>query len=151
MVFDVEKCIELHNRIVAHARSHLLPDYQPEIQRSWFTVHSLDHLSPGLDIDLDGELTAFLSGIDIDVPNKHQYLAFNPFLISITPPSRLIPDMWLKLQGEYRDYMLLYMGTGYDPGGLVYSHTTQQVCDMDSPSLEPNQLLWGHLQDVLET
>jgi hypothetical protein len=151
MGFDVEKCIELHNRIVAHARSHLPPDYQPEIQRSWFTAHSLDPLSPGLDFKLDDELTAFLSGVDIVVPDKHQHLAFNPFLIGIPPPSRLIPDMWLNLQDGYGDYMLLYMGTGYDPGGLIYSHTTQQVCGMDSPFLEPDQLLWGDLQDVLET
>jgi hypothetical protein len=151
MGFDVEKCIELHNRIVAHARSHLPLDYQPRIQRSWFTAHSLDSISPSLNFELDDELTAFLSGIDIVVPNKNRHLAFNPFLIGIPPPSRLIPDMWLNLQDEYEDYMLLYMGTGYDPGGLVYSHTTQQVCYMDSPYLEPDQHLWGHLQDVLET
>jgi hypothetical protein len=58
--------------------------------------------------------------------------------------------MWLNLQEEYEDYILLYMGTGYDPGGLVYSHTTQQICYMDSPYLEPGDLLWGDLQNVLE-
>jgi len=151
MGFEVETCIELHNRIVAHACSHLPPNHQPRIQRSWFTAHSLDPSSPGLEFELDDELTAFLSGIDIVVPEKHQHLAFNPFLVGIPPPSNLIPDMWLNLQDEYGDYMLLYMGTGYDPGGLVYSHTTQQVCYMDSPFLEPDQLLWGDLQNVLET
>jgi hypothetical protein len=151
MGFDVEKCIELHNRIIAHARSHLPPDHQPKIQRNWFTAHSLDPLSPGLDFELDDELTAFLLGIDIVVPEQHQHLAFNPFLVGIPSPSRLIPDMWLNLQDEYEDYILLYMGTGYDPGGLFYSHSMQQVCYLDSPFLEPQDCLWGDLQNVLET
>jgi hypothetical protein len=151
MGFDVEKCIELHNRIVAYARSHLPPDHQPKIHRSWFSAHSLDPSSPGLEFELDDELTAFLLGIDIVVPEEHQHLAFNPFLIGIPEPSRLIPDLWLNLQDEYEDYMLLYVGTGYDPGGLLYSHTTQQVCYMEEGLvLEPDQLLWGDIQDVLE-
>jgi hypothetical protein len=150
MGFDVEKCIELHNRIVSHARSHLPPDHQPKIQRNWFIAHSLDPSSPGLDFDLDDELTAFLSGIDIVVPEPHQHLAFSPFLVGIPPPSRLIPDMWLNMQDLYGDCMLLYACTGYDPGGLFYSHSMQQVGYLDSPFLEPQDCLWGDLQNVLE-
>jgi hypothetical protein len=141
MGFDVSKCLELHNRIVSHARSSLPPAHQPKIQRSWFTAHSLDPSSSNLDFELDDELTVFLSGIDIVVPEQHQHQAFNPFLVGIPAPDRLIPDMWRNLQNEYEDYILLYMGTGYDPGGLVYSHTTQQVCYLDSPFLEPQDCL----------
>jgi hypothetical protein len=83
MGFEVGKCIELHNRIVAHARSHL-PDHQPIIRRSWFTAHSLDPSSPGLEFDLDDELTAFLSGIDIVVPEQRPHLAFNPPSLSVS-------------------------------------------------------------------
>jgi hypothetical protein len=159
MGFDVDRCIELHNRIVAHARSHL-PNHQPKIQRSWFTAHSLDPSSPGLgfetdderfEFELDDELTAFLSAIDIVVPEEHQHLAFNPLLVGIPPPSRLIPDMWLGTLEEHEDnYILLYMGTGYDPGGLVYSYSTQQVCYLDTPYLEPSDRYWDDLQNVLE-
>ncbi|KAI4950419.1 hypothetical protein J4E91_004301 [Alternaria rosae] len=105
---DVEKCIELHNRIVAHACSRLPPDRQPQIQRSWFTAHSIDPSSPVLvpeftEIELDDELKAFLTG------------------------------------------------PGYDPGGLVYSHSTQQVCYMDTPHLDSDNLDWDDLQTALET
>jgi hypothetical protein len=69
---------ELHNRIVAHARSHLLPEHQPKLQRSWFAAHNVDPSSPSveivpdLDIELDDDLKTFLSGIDIVVAEDHQ-------------------------------------------------------------------------------
>jgi hypothetical protein len=156
MGFDVDKCIELHNRVVAHARSRLLPEHQPKLQRSWFTAHNVDPSSPSveivpdLDIELDDDLKTFLSGIDIVVPEDHQYLAFNPLLIGVPRPYGLIPDMWKNLDDEYENFMLLYSGTGHDPGGLVYSHTTQQVCYMDDLCLEPQDMRWADLQDVLE-
>jgi len=105
---DVEKCIELHNRIVAHACSRLPPDRQPKIQRNWFTAHSIDPSSSvslaqrmedesddpdsDLEVEFDDNLIAFLSGIDIVMPEEHPFLAFNPFLVGVPPPGRMIPD-----------------------------------------------------------
>jgi hypothetical protein len=156
MGFEVVKCIELHHRIVAHARSHLPPEHQPKLQRSWFTAHNLDPSSPSVEIvpdletEFDDVLKTFLSGIDIVVPEDHQYLAFNPLLIGIPRPYGLIPDMWKNLGDDYANFTLLYSGTGHDPGGLVYSHTTQQVCYMDDLCIEPQDIMWSDLQDVLE-
>lgn len=105
-----------------------------------------------MELRLDDELTAFLSGIDVVVPEQHQYLAFNPLLVGIPPPSRMIPDIWLGILELRTDYIMLYMGTGYDPGGLVYSHSTQQVCCyLADPYDEPEELLWFDLHHVLET
>lgn len=146
---DVEKCIELHNTIVSHASSKLPSDHQPKLKRSWFAAHSLKASSPGLDIELNDDLTAFLSGIDIVVPEDHQHLAFTPFLIGISDPNELQPDTWGGID-EYEDFILLYKGTGHDPGGLVYSRTTHQVCFVRDPFDEPRERMWGDLQAVLE-
>ena len=155
MGFEVDKCIDLHNRIVAHACSHLPPDRQPQIQRSWFSAHSLDPSSPvplPLDIEeeFDDDLTAFLSGIDIVVPEQHQHLAFNPLLVGVPSPNHMIPDMWLGIIEEREDYILLYTGPAYDAGGLLYSLSTQQVGYMASPYSEPEDLYWDDLQNALE-
>jgi hypothetical protein len=89
MGIDLEKCIELHSAIISHVSSKLPPHYQPKLQRSWFAAQSLDASSPSLDIELDDDLTAFLSGIDIVIPEDHQLLAFTPFLIGISAPNEL--------------------------------------------------------------
>jgi hypothetical protein len=149
MGMDVEKCIELHNSIVSHASSKLPPHHQPKLERSWFAAHSLNASSPGLDIELDDDLTAFLSGIDIVIPEDHQHLAFTPFLIGISAPNELQPDTWEGID-EYEDFILLYKGTGHDPGGLVYSRTTHQVCFVRDPFDEPRERMWGDLHAVLE-
>lgn len=146
---DVEKCIELHNSIVSHASSKLPPHHNPKLERSWFAAHSLNASSPGLNIELDNDLTAFLSGIDIVVPEDHQHLAFTPFLIGISAPNELQPDTWEGID-EYEDFILLYKGTGHDPGGLVYSRTTHQVCFVRDPFDEPRERTWGDLHAVLE-
>jgi len=163
---DVEKCIELHNRIVAHACSRLPPDRQPKIQRNWFTAHSIDPSSSvslaqrmedesddpdsDLEVEFDDDLIAFLSGIDIVMPEEHQFLAFNPFLVGVPPPGRMIPDTWLGSLPEREDYILLYIGTGYDPGGLFYKLSTGQVCFMDNIFFEPDEMYFDELQVALE-
>ncbi|CAI9631512.1 hypothetical protein GT037_003151 [Alternaria burnsii] len=146
---NVEKCIKLHNSIVSHASSKLPPHQQPKVERSWFAAHSLDPGSPGLDIELDEDLVAFLSGIDIVIREKHQHLAFTPFLIGISAPNELRPDAWEGID-EYEDFILLYKGIGHDPGGLVYSRTTHQVCFVRDPFDEPRERMWGDLHAVLE-
>lgn len=119
-------------------------------------MHSIDPSSPVLvpevtGIELDDDLKAFLAGIDIVVPEKHQRLAFNSLLMGVPSPERMIPDIWIGIFQERADYILLYQGPGYDPGGLVYSHSTQQVCYMDTPHLDPDDLDWDDLQTALET
>ena len=106
MGIDVEKCIELHNSIVSHASSKLLPHHQPKLERNWFAAHSLDASSPGLDIELDDDLTAFLSAIDIVIPRDHQHLAFTPFPIGISAPNGLQPDTWEGIDQD-GDFILL--------------------------------------------
>jgi hypothetical protein len=118
MGFDVDKCIELHNRIVASACSHLPSDRQSKIKRSCFNAHSLDPsppvaLLPDVELELDDQLTTFLSGIDIVVPEQHHHLAFNLLLVGILPPSCMIPDMWLGILEERDHYILLYIGAGW--------------------------------------
>jgi hypothetical protein len=44
--------------------------------------------------------------------------------------------------------MLLYKGTGYDPGGLVYSKTTQQVCFVSHAFDDPYDFMWSDLHVV---
>jgi hypothetical protein len=109
----------------------------------------LDPGSPGLDIELDEDLVAFLSGIDIVIGEEYQHLAFTPFLIGISAPNELRPDMWEGID-EYEDFILLYKGIGHDPGGLVYSRTTHQVCFVRDPFDEPRERMWGDLHAVLE-
>jgi hypothetical protein len=147
MPFDVQKCIELHNSIVSHACTNLPPERQPILQRNWFEAHSLDASSP--DLELDDSLEAFLSGIDIVIPKENQYLSFTPFLIGIASPGEMQPDGWENME-EYEDFVLLYRGPGYDPGGLVYSQATQQVCFILDPIDDPRECMWGDLHDVLE-
>jgi hypothetical protein len=149
MGMDVERCIELHNSIVSHASSKLPPHHQPKLERSWFAAQSLDPSSPGPDIELDDDLTAFLSGLDIVIPEDHHHLAFTPFLIGISAPNELVPDTWEGID-EYQDFILLYKGTGHDPGGLVYSQTTHKVCFVRDPFDEPRERMWGDLHAVLE-
>ncbi|KAH7082422.1 hypothetical protein FB567DRAFT_106384 [Paraphoma chrysanthemicola] len=149
MGMDVGKCIELHNSIVSHASSKLPPYHQPKVERSWFAAHSLDASSPDLDIEIDDDLTAFFSGINIVIPEDHQHLAFTPFLIGISAPNELQPDMWEGID-EYKDFILLYKGTGHDPSGLVYSRVTHQVCFVRDPFDEPRERMWGDLDAVLE-
>ena len=146
---NVGKCIKLHNSIVSHASSKLPLHQQPKVERSWFAAHSLDPGSPGLDIELDEDLVAFLSGIDIVIGEEYQHLAFTPFLIGISAPNELRPDMWEGID-EYEDFILLYKGIGHDPGGLVYSRTTHQVCFVRDPFDEPRERMWGDLHAVLE-
>ena len=94
MNMNVARCIELHNSIVSYASIKLPAEHQPKVERSWFAAHNLDASSPGLDIELDDDLTAFLSGIDIVIPEAHQHLAFTPFIIGISAPNEMLPDMW---------------------------------------------------------
>jgi hypothetical protein len=147
MPFDVQKCIELHNSIVSHACTKLPPEHQPILQRNWFDAHAPDASS--LDLELDDGIKAFLSGIDIVMPKEDQYLAFTPFLIGIASPDEMRPDMWEDME-EYDDFVLLYKSPGYDPGGLVYSRTTQQVCFVLDAIDDPRECLWGVLHVVLE-
>jgi hypothetical protein len=154
MSWDVAKCIELHNRIVAHACSHLPPEYQPTIQRSWFAAHSLDSADPDLGFDLDDKITAFLSGIDIVVPTGHHLLAFNPLLIGIVDPHGahgLRTQSW-EDSDEHDGLIVLYQNTGYDPAGLVYSLDTQQVSYLQDAFTSPYEmkLPWAHLDEVLQ-
>jgi hypothetical protein len=72
-------------------------------------------------------LKAFLLGIDIIIPNGNNHLAFTPVLIDITSPDKMLPKAWEDFD-QYEDLLLLYKGTGYDSGGLVYSKITEQVC-----------------------
>ena len=150
MMLNVERCIELHNSIVSHARSHLPPHHQPRIQRSWFAAHDLDPSSLDSQITLNDGLKAFLSGIDIVVPEDHQHLAFSPFLIGIPSPDGLRPDNWDDSEDYDDEFILLYKGTGYDPGGLVMSLTTRQVCYVHDVFDDPRECLWGDLYIVLE-
>lgn len=149
MGMDIRKCIELHNSIVSHASSKLSPYHQPKTGRSWFAAHSLDASSPDLDIEIDDDLAAFLSGIDIVIPEDHQHLAFTPFLIGISAPHELQLDMWEGID-EYKDFILLYKGTGHDPIGLVYSRVTHKVCFVHDPFDEPRERMWSDLDAVLK-
>ena len=150
MLLNVERCIELHNSIVSHARSHLPPHHQPRIQRSWFAAHNLDPSSLDSQIILSDGLKAFLSGIDIVVPEDHQHLAFSPFLIGIPSPNGLRPDDWEGSEDYDDEFILLYKSTRYDPGGLVMSLTTHQVCYTHDIFDNPRERLWGDLYTVLE-
>jgi len=159
MGWDVAKSIELHNRIVAHACSQLPPEHQPIIQRNWFAVHSLDPASPGFKFDLDDELTEFLSGIDLVVPNEaNNHLAFNPVLVGIVNPHGrygLRTQSWEDWDDDHADLIVLYQNTGYDPAGLVYNLETQQVTyleDAFTSPYEPDEmkLPWADLDEVLQ-
>ncbi|KAI4653398.1 hypothetical protein J4E93_001164 [Alternaria ventricosa] len=159
MSWDVAKSVELHNRIVAHARSHLPPEHQPTIQRNWFAVHSIDPASPGFEFNLDDELTEFLSGIDLVVPNDaSNHLAFNPVLVGIVNPHGrygLRTQSWEDWDDDHADLIVLYQNTGYDPAGLVYNLETQQVTyleDAFTSPYEPDEmkLPWADLDEVLQ-
>jgi hypothetical protein len=149
MGMDVERCIELHNSIVSHASSKPPLHHQPKLEHSWFAAHSLDPSSPGLDVELNDKLTAFLSGLDIVIPEDHYHLSFTSFLIGISAPNELVLDTWEGID-EYQDFLLLYKGTGHDPGGIIYSPTTHQVCFVRDPFDEPRGRMWGDLHAVLE-
>jgi hypothetical protein len=149
MPFDVQECIKLHNSIVSHACTHLPPENQPIVQRSWFQAHSLDNSLTDVEAEFDDDLRAFLSGIDIVVANGNHHLAFTPVLIGVTSPDEMQPNVWEGFD-EYEDLVLLYKGTGYDPGGLVYSKTTQQVCFVEDAFDDPHDYMWGDLHVVLE-
>ncbi|KAI4955805.1 hypothetical protein J4E91_000012 [Alternaria rosae] len=158
MSWDVAKSIELHNRIVAHACSHLPPEHQPIIQRNWFATHSLDPASPGFGFDLDDELTEFLSGIDLVVPNEaSNHLAFNPVLVGIVNPHGphgLRNQSW-EWSDDHADLIVLYQNTGYDPAGLVYNLATQQVAYLEDAFTSPYtpdemKLPWADLHEVLQ-
>jgi hypothetical protein len=154
MSWNVTKCIELHNRIVAHACSRLPPECQPTIQRSWFAAHSLDSADLDLGFDLDDEITAFLSGIDIVVPTDNHHLAFNPLLIGIVDPHGahgLRTQSW-EDSDEHDGLIVLYQNTGYDPAGLVYSLDTQKVSYLQDAFISPYEmkLPWADLDEVLQ-
>jgi hypothetical protein len=42
------------------------------------------------------------------------------------------------------------MGTAYGLGGIVYNNTTRQVCYTNSTFLNPADLLWENIHNVLE-
>ena len=66
----------------------------PKLERSWFAAQLLDAFAPNLNIELDHNLTAFLSAIDIMITEDQQYLASTPFLIGISAPNELQAKMW---------------------------------------------------------
>jgi hypothetical protein len=83
MDLETQKGIVLYSRIFTRACSHVPLSLRPKILSSWFAAHSLDNSAPGLDFELSDGTTAFLSGLDIVMPEKEQRLAFNHFLVSI--------------------------------------------------------------------
>jgi hypothetical protein len=65
----------------------------------------LETFSLNLNIELDHNLTTFLSAIDIVIPEDHQYLAFTPFLIGISAPNGMQPEMWEDIDG-FEEFIL---------------------------------------------
>ena len=91
----MQRCKDFSVLLTSDPKWGFLPAYhQPKLERNWFAARSLDASSPGLDIELDDDLTPFLSGIDIVIPGDHQHLAFTPFPIGISAPNGLQPDTW---------------------------------------------------------
>ena len=148
---NVESCIQLHNAIVAHALPNRPRDHQHRVQRNWFAAHNLDPSAPGLDFAIDDNLRRFLEGIDVVVPEEHQYSAFTPFLAGIAVPNELRPQEWEDCDNYDDEFILLYKSSSlnHETGGLVLSLATQQVCCVSDIYESPRECLWGDLDKVL--
>lgn len=141
---NVEACIALHNALTAHTHPH------HRLQRNYFTAYSL---SPSSSSPLSSDLLAFLSNIDVPLPPS-PHPTFTPFL-SLSPPSSLRPQSWLHNEDDYPadEFLLLYTTPDTpcdEPGGLVLSLRTHQVCFVRDAYDDPRERLWGDLHAVLE-
>ncbi|KAI4647021.1 uncharacterized protein J4E78_008993 [Alternaria triticimaculans] len=155
MSWNVEKSIELHNQIVAHALSHLPPGHQPNVERDWFATHRLDPASTKSEFDLDDDLVEFLSDVKIVAPEYNGHLLdFCPVLVGVVNPRGdhgLRPQSW-EGSRDHAGLISLYHNEGPYPGGLVYSLDTRQVTYLKDASTSPfePELPWANLNDVLQ-
>jgi hypothetical protein len=63
-----------------------------------------------LEFELDDDITAFLSGIDIVVPSDRHLSAFNPILVGVPDPFGLIYNIWEE-SDEHDDLLRLCKNT----------------------------------------
>lgn len=154
MNLNLDRSIELHNAIVDYARARLPPHEQANIQRNWFDAYhiSVADMITALNVDPKSDLQQF-QRIDV-IPRPHpeedQHFWFTPFLIGICSLDDMRPDLWQGLDEMNEEFILLYQSPGVDPGGLVLSLSTGQVCYIQNPYDDPRDCLWGDLHVVLE-
>ncbi|KAJ4374505.1 hypothetical protein N0V86_007374 [Didymella sp. IMI 355093] len=149
MSFDAAECISLHNTIVARAIAQLPAELQPSVVRNWFTAYNVDVLDPGLPIELTEPLKEFLSGIDIVKPRgQARRIAFTPFLVGISSPEDMVPDLWEMFPG-YGQFLKLYTNNGEDPGGLVMYLDEHTVAFLETCEDEPHEIGYGSFEGAL--
>ena len=149
MSFDVVRCNLLHNIIVARAIAQLTEDLQPTVIRNWFAAYNVNASNPGLPIQLTEPLREFLSSIDIVKPRSHgRRVAFTPFLVGVSSPSEMVPDIWEIFPG-YGQSVRLYRDNGEDPGGLVMYLDEHTVSFLETSEDEPGEVGYGPFEGAL--
>jgi hypothetical protein len=150
MSFDVAKCINLHNTIVARAIAQLPKDLKPTVTRNWFTTYNVNISEPGLESEFTDELREFLSGIDIVKPRgRARRIAFTPFLIAISDPSEMMPYIWEMFPG-YGQFIRLYKNNGEDPGGLIMYLEEHLVSFLETCEDDPSEVGYVTLESALQ-
>ncbi|KAJ8112297.1 hypothetical protein OPT61_g5310 [Boeremia exigua] len=151
MSFNVQRCIDLHNTIVAHGIAQLPEELVPTVTRNWFTAYNVDQTNPDLDFEMTEPLAEFLSGIDIVLPRGHvRRLAFTPFLVGICSPAEMVPEIWEMFPG-YGQFILLYKNIGEDPGGLSMFLNTHGVGLLETCEDEPSECSYIALETALKS
>lgn len=151
MSFNVQKCIDLHNTIVARGIAQLPADLHPTVVRNWFTAYDVDPLNPGLEFEMTIPLKEFLSGVDIVKPRDNsRRLAFTPFLVGICSPSEMVPYIW-EMSPGYGEFLLLYKNVGEDPGGLSMYLDDHTVSFIETCEDEPTEALYVDLEGTLKS
>jgi hypothetical protein len=148
MSFDVVECISLHNLIDERACAQLPANLQPTVTRNWFRAHSLDASAPDLGFNLTDSLTEFLSGIDVVIPQGLHHMAFTPFLVGVSSPSEILPEIWEDIF-ESRQFILLYRNAEYDAGGLVMHLDTHGVTLLDTAEDDPFEAEYVEFEGTL--
>lgn len=152
MSFDVQTCVDLHNTIIARGIAQLPPNLHPIVIRNWFVAYNVDPTNPGLDFEMTEPLKEFLAGIDIVKRcGQARRLAFTPFLVGISDPSEMKPDLWEIDPDHYGQFIRLYRTNGEDPGGLFMSLNGHGVSFMDTCEVDPHDGEYMSLESALRS
>lgn len=122
---------------------------EPDVVRNWFIAYDVHAADPGLLVELTKPLREFLSGIDIVRPRgQAQRIAFTPFLVAVSEPSEMVPDIWEMFPG-YGQFLRLCRSNGEDPGGLVMYLDEHAVAFVETSEDEPHELEYELLEKTL--
>lgn len=151
MSFDVQKCIDLHNAIVARGIAQLPPELRPSVTRNWFIAYDVDQSEPDLDFNMTESLKEFLSSIDIVKPRGDaRRLAFTPFLAGLCSPLEMVPYI-CKIMPEYGQFILLYKNVGEDPSDLSMYLNEHAVSLIETREDDPSEASYNTLESALKS